>query len=947
MSEPIAKFLPNTPVKTNGVVQSTCAYCGVGCGVDISSSNGQLNGIAGTPEHPANFGRLCVKGSHLLDTIDLTNRLLIPEVGGQQVSWSQAFSEVADKFQSIINRHGKDAVAFYVSGQLLTEDYYVANKLMKGYIGSGNIDTNSRLCMSSAVSAYKRAFGEDVVPCSYQDIEQTDLIVLVGSNAAWTHPVIFQRIERAKQINPDLKVVVIDPRQSETAQMADLHLCLEPGADAGLFNGLLHYLIEHNVIDQLFIERSTEDFEKCLEAVKTWSISKTAEFCGLDTLTLSNFYHLFSQSTKTVTLYSMGINQSSSGVDKCHAIINVHLASGKIGKVGCGPFSLTGQPNAMGGREVGGLANQLTAHLDIENIEHQQIAQNFWQSPTIATLQGAKAVDLFDQIDQGQIKAVWIMATNPLVSLPERNKIKRALEQCEFVVVSDCVQDNDTLALADVKLPATPWLEKNGTVTNSERRISRQRNAVLPAGQAKHDWQIICGVAKAMGFKGFDFQHPSQIFTEFAALSGVDNLGESKSAKGSSGETKSSSIRRLFDISGLANLSQQQYDNLSPIQWPVTEANHYGGGQLFAQVNAKSQFSTESGRAKFFPITPQLPVQKTCAQFPLVLNSGRYRDQWHTMTRTGKASSLTQHLAKPYITINPKDAANLSLSNNDIVKVSSSNGEITVPVTISERVVAGQCFMPIHWNQQFAASANIANLYGSAVDPISGQPEAKFVGINIERAEFNQFVDFYIADELLAKAIDSPYWLKTKLANCWHYQAADVIETSSLLSKVKDLVSKEVEWLIQSNTQGVNTCLVAMAEQQLVAVAYICEKPFTDAKSGLTEIFAKPVLNLADVQELLRSSSESSMLSSRKVCSCHSVYEAEIIGQIQQGNASVQLLGEQLKCGTKCGSCKPELQALINQHGQFRHEPHNLETLDVNGKSQDAQTIPLTYIANA
>ena len=551
----------NTCSNTPLLKQTTCAYCGVGCGVDISLLNNTPTKLEGTREHPANFGRLCVKGTHLLDTIGTDNRLTSPLIDYEPASWDTATDYVANKFNAIIKEHGPESVAFYVSGQLLTEDYYVANKLMKGYIGSGNIDTNSRLCMSSAVAGYKRAFGEDVVPCTYDDLEQTELLILIGSNAAWTHPVLYQRMERAKKLNPNMKVVVIDPRKTDTAELADTFLNIKPGSDGALYNGLLNYLSEHNYLDTQFINAHTNGFETALAEAKKWSVKAVSDFCDIDAQLVSDFYALFAQSPTAISFYSMGINQSSSGVDKCNAIINAHLASGKLLKPGCGPFSITGQPNAMGGREVGGLANQLAAHLDIENDAHQQLVQRFWQSPTIAKKAGCNAIDMFDEIAKGKIKAIWVMATNPMVSLPNNAAIQHALEQCELVVVSDCIAKSDTLKFADVAFPSTGWGEKNGTVTNSERRISRQRPLVEPFSGAKNDWQIMCLVAQKMGFEGFDFTDPSGIFEEWAQLTDFENNGE-----------------RLLNLSALVGLSQQQYDNLKPVMWPVLKNEPYKSG---------------------------------------------------------------------------------------------------------------------------------------------------------------------------------------------------------------------------------------------------------------------------------------------------------------------------------------------------------------------------------
>lgn len=870
----------------HSILQSTCAYCGVGCGVDVSLSKGVPVSIAGTPEHPANFGRLCVKGQHLLDTIDVTGRLLAPQIGESEVDWQLAIDTVANKFKDTIDTYGPDSVAFYVSGQMLTEDYYVANKLMKGFIGSGNIDTNSRLCMSSAVSAYKRAFGEDIVPCSYNDLEHTEFLVLIGSNAAWTHPVLFQRIERARKINPDLKLVVIDPRSSATTVTADIHLAIKPGTDAALFNGLLNYLAKNNGLDVSYIEKYTIGFEECLQVASSWSIEKTAEYCRLPEEQLLCFFNGFLKASKAVTMYSMGINQSTSGVDKCNTIINTHLASGKIGKKGSGPFSITGQPNAMGGREVGGLANQLTAHLDIENKAHRELVQQFWQSPTIATKQGAKAVDMFKLIKQGKIKAVWIMATNPMVSLPNNNEVSQALAACEFVVVSDCVADNDTLAYADVKLPATPWLEKNGTVTNSERRISRQRSGIEISGLAKHDWQIISLVAQAMGYQGFEYSHPYQIFSEFAALSGFNNSGNTK---------------RLFDISGLSNLDENQYDQLLPIQWPV---NHYypNGCQ---QLLAKGDFPTDSGRASFIAVEPRMPIQSTDDKFPLVLNSGRYRDQWHTMTRTGKAAKLSQHLAKPYLAISASDAAKYEVTEEGLVQVESKVGQIIVPVKITDEQTPGTCFLPIHWNNQFASSARISSLYLDAVDPISGQPEMKYTGVRIEAKTYLQYADIYVDRKI---ELETDYWLKTKTDYGWHYQVG--LDEQLSIETWSTMLSIEGEWLSLDN--GSNKQLICLNGTKIVCVIYASEHTFKQT-NWVAKYFVKDNISFADVQVLLSGIAPSAEMTSRKICSCFGVTEQQIKSAIDKGCNTVDELGNKLKCGTNCGSCKPELQLLVDQ----------------------------------
>lgn len=426
--------------------RTTCPYCGVGCGVIAQVDDNGVT-VRGDPEHPANFGRLCVKGAALAETTGLSGRLLQPMVDGETASWSQALDTAGERLRAIIAQHGPHAVAFYASGQLLTEDYYAANKLMKGFIGAANIDTNSRLCMSSAVTGYKRALGADVVPCSYEDIERSDLVVLVGSNAAWTHPVLYQRLVQARNANPSMKVVVIDPRRTATCDIADLHLSLLPGSDAGLFVGLLNTIVAEGNAQSEF-----DDAVETFAIAHDWSLARVAQFCGLDVADVVTFYDWFMRAPTAITLYTMGINQSASGSDKCNAIINVHLASGKFGRQGCGPFSLTGQPNAMGGREVGGLATQLAAHM---NFEPQDLARlsRFWGTERLAQTPGLMAVDLFEAIGKGDVKAVWIMGTNPAVSLPDSHAVCQALAACPLVIVSEVVADTDTSRYAHIRFP--------------------------------------------------------------------------------------------------------------------------------------------------------------------------------------------------------------------------------------------------------------------------------------------------------------------------------------------------------------------------------------------------------------------------------------------------------------------------------------------------------------
>ncbi|WP_024597996.1 nitrate reductase [Pseudoalteromonas sp. TAE56] len=875
-------------INKTSLKQTTCAYCGVGCGVDISLFNNLPTKLEGMREHPANFGRLCVKGTHLLDTTGSDNRLTSPLINNQSVTWDEATDHVANKFNDIIQKHGPDAVAFYVSGQLLTEDYYIANKLMKGYIGSGNIDTNSRLCMSSAVAGYKRAFGEDIVPCTYEDLEQTELLILIGSNAAWTHPVLYQRMERAKQLNPNMKVVVIDPRKTDTAELADTFLNIKPGSDAALYNGLLNYLNEHNHLDTQFIAQHTNGFESALQEATKWSCEAVSDFCDIAIEQVTEFYTLFAKSPSAISFYSMGINQSSSGVDKCNAIINAHLASGKLLKPGSGPFSITGQPNAMGGREVGGLANQLAAHLDIENEAHQSLVQRFWLSPTMAKKAGSNAIDMFDEIAAGKIKAVWVMATNPMVSLPNNAAIKKALETCELVVVSDCIAKSDTLKFADVAFPSTGWGEKNGTVTNSERRISRQRPLVAPYSDAKNDWQIMCDVAKKMGFEGFDFIDPSGIFEEWAQLTDFENNGS-----------------RLLNLSGLVGLTKSQYDNLKPIMWPVVKNQPYKNGQVFTD----NQFSTADKKARFIPITPQLPVQQTSSDYPFVMNSGRIRDQWHTMSRTGKSTALSSHITRPYIEINPLDASKLAIKQNDLISAIAQTGQVTAHAKVTDAVRKGECFMPIHWNKQFASSATVSGLYQSVVDPLSGQAECKHGAVNIVKAPFLQYMQLFTKNELV---INSDFWLKVNASNCFNYQLAFSEPESDLLYYCQTLTGLQGQWSAMNTAKAMH--VQCIQNDQLAFVGVISNEQKEISLEWINHLFAEPLLTFTQLQSLLYATPDEEFTQGVQVCSCFKVREQPIINAIKNGANTVEQLGSELKCGTNCGSCKTQLSQLIKQH---------------------------------
>ena len=896
--------------------QTTCPYCGVGCGVIAhvsQTSMGEKVQIEGDVQHPANLGKLCIKGSHLADTLGLKTRLLHPITGRKeqrQIStWDHAISSIANKFQQCIDQYGRDSIAFYVAGQLLTEDYYVVNKFVKGYLGTANIDTNSRLCMSSAVAAHKRAFGEDLVPASYTDFEQTEMVVLVGSNTAWCHPVLYQRIMKAKE-ERDLFVVVIDPRFTATCEAADLHLPILPGQDVALFNGLLQYLQQNGHADLDFVTQHTQGLEQALASSSTESsIESVAQRTGITIEKLTLFFQKFAQNEKIMSLFSMGVNQSSQGVDKANSIINCHLLTGKIGKPGSAPFSMTGQPNAMGGREVGGLANMLASHLDLDNPQHQQLVQDFWQSPVIARQPGLKAVDLFQAVESGKIKAIWIMATNPIVSLPDADQVKRALEKCEFVVVSDICLDTDTTQYADVLLPALGWGEKDGTVTNSERRISRQK-AFLPApGEAKADWWTISRVAKALGFRGFDFKNSHDIFLEHARLSAYQN--------GSLSQRADTPNFRYFNLQGLTQLGFVEYQHLTPIQWPVWDKQEvHQIGQLLSQ----GQFSHVDGKARLVPTIAADPVHAISAEYPLILNTGRIRDQWHTMSRTGLSASLSQHRAEPYCELHPHDALKYGLKDAELVEVKSAWGSCVLRVQFSQNMRRGQIFAPIHWNDQFASDARIGKVVNPVVDPISGEPEFKHTPVMIQPFYTQWQGVLYVREgfeqQIQTMIENTVWWSKIQTTQAIRYELADRRRFSDITGQIKSLLAfddESFEWLnLEDQTAHISHSVV-LQDGQLIASFYIAPAALLPDRDWVAGLFRRERLSALHRKALLAGQAMSMGNSEGPlVCSCFKVGKNRIIQTIKDKNITHEKqVTACLKAGGNCGSCLPEIRGLI------------------------------------
>jgi len=875
------------PEKT---VKTTCPYCGVGCGVLATVKEDGSVAIAGDPDHPANFGRLCSKGSALAETLSLDDRLLHPEIGGRKTDWDTALNLVSGKFSDAVRDHGPDSVAFYVSGQILTEDYYVANKLMKGFVGSANIDTNSRLCMASSVAGHRRAFGSDTVPGTYEDLELADLVVLVGSNLAWCHPVLFQRLEAAKAANPAMRVVVIDPRRTATCAIADLHLALKPDTDVALFNGLLSFLCEAEALNRNYIKRFTEGFEEAIQAAGPCEIGLISEKTGLPRQDIALFYKLVARTEKTVTVYSQGVNQSVVGTDKVNAIINTHLATGRIGRPGMGPFSVTGQPNAMGGREVGGLANMLAGHMALENPNHRRTVQSFWNSPAIADKQGLKAVDLFKAVADARIKALWIMATSPVDSLPDADGVAAALKECPFVVVSEVSRAASSLAFADVVLPAAAWGEKDGTVTNSERRISRQRQFLQLPGEVKPDWWQLSEVARRMGFEeAFSYDGPAAIFREHAALSDYKNGGT-----------------RDFDIGAYQDVSDTVFDGLAPFQWPQPADVAARETRFFANGG----FFTEGRKATFVPTGFKAPRKRT-RRYPFVLNTGRIRDQWHTMTRTGKAARLTSHIAEPFAELNPRDAARLKIAPADLVEVTSPHGSVLVRALVTDRVGEGEVFVPMHWTGHLASHARVDSIVAPETDPQSGQPGSKFTPVQMVKREMAWF-GFAVLRQR-PDTIPAAYWALAPVGGGFRLELAGEGDTdfealAAMLAPLQDDVVRIGDaaggWLRLANWCG----------GALQSAFFFSGNPVEVSRQWACALLSAELRPEEDRARVLAGRVPADRPDPGAiVCSCFQVGCNQIDTAARCGATSVMAIGDQLKAGTNCGSCRSEIQTLLDE----------------------------------
>ncbi|AOX99510.1 nitrate reductase [Jeongeupia sp. USM3] len=892
------------------VTKSTCCYCGVGCGVLIESDGEKITGIQGDPSHPANFGRLCTKGMTLPATAaSLTGRALHPEMRltrdaeRQRVDWEAALDTVSERFADIIERHGPDAVAFYVSGQLLTEDYYVFNKLAKGVIGSNNIDTNSRLCMSSAVTAYKLALGADGPPTCYEDLELADCVLFAGSNMAYAHPVLFRRLEAAKATRPATKWIVIDPRRTDTAAVADLHLQIQPGTDVALFNGMLHHLIWEGLVDPAYIAAHTAGFADLKALVRDYTPKMAAEICGILEADLIQAAEWFGRTDgASLSLYCMGLNQSAHGTDKNLALINLHLATGQIGKPGAGPFSLTGQPNAMGGREVGGMATMLAAHRDIAIPSHRAEVAEVWNVPAgrLSGQPGLPAVAMFDAIRDGRIKAVWIACTNPAHSLPDAGRVAEALAAAEFVVVQEAFTGTDTVPYADVLLPAATWGEKGGTVTNSERRISRVRAAIPAPGEAKPDWWIACEVAKRIEAR----LHPDE-----ASCFGYANTAAIFD------EHRRLTIGRDLDIGGLDYALLESH---GPQQWPLPG----GMKQGLARRYVDGRFATQDGRARFHA-TPYKPVaEPTNARYPFHLLTGRLRDQWHGMSRTGRLPQLFAHTPEASLTMHPNDAERRGLKAGELVRVASKRGALVLPLAIGNDVPSGSVFAAMHWNGQFLNSIGINETSAPMVDGKSFQPELKHAAVRIERAElpWRAMAALRSPDVLQLHAAVQPL-----LAGC-DYAAVSLAGRDALVLRAA-CAEAPAGWLerlfaVLGLLPGADVLEYRDARRNVVkrvgwhqldegggALAGFVFAGDVSGAEGLLDTLLEGETWQGPRLAVFAPKGASAAPRDRVVCNCTQVRESQILGRVATG-AGIDQLKAELGCGGVCGSCVPELKRL-------------------------------------
>ena len=899
--------------------RTTCPYCGVGCGVIVEHDAASIIGVRGDPDHPANRGQLCTKGRtlHLTATpAAMAARALYPLVRPAKgapfarSSWDTSVDSLADRFAACIRAHGPDSVAFYISGQLLTEDYYIFNKLAKGLIGTNNVDTNSRLCMSSAVAGYKATLGADAPPTCYDDIDDARCFFIAGSNAAWTHPILYRRVEAAKARDPSIRTIVVDPRTTPTAAAADLHLAIEPGSDVALFHGMLHLMLWDERVDRAFIAEHTSGFDSLKEIVREFTPRVAAEICGIAEADLVQAARWFAEGP-TLSLYCQGLNQSSAGTAKNAALINLHLATGQIARRGAGPFSLTGQPNAMGGREVGGMANLLSAHRDLGSAADRAEIAALWGVDEVPAQPGLTAVELFDALAAGDVKMIWIACTNPAQSMPDQATVRKGLARAELVVLQEAYRGTETETYADLLLPAATWGEKGGTVTNSERRISRVRAAIAPPGEARADWAIAADFAQRLEARVrpeketlFPYRSVADIFAEHV-----------ETTRG-----------RDLDITGLTHA---RLDAHGPQQWPCREGDAIGIARLYTDHN----FATPDGRARF-AAAPYVPVaEKADARYPFRLTTGRLRDQWHGMSRSGTVASLYAHAPEPALELHPSDAARRGFADGDLLRVESRRGVVIVPILVSADVRPGRAYLPMHWGSATLAgrdSGGINAVTAKAFCPTSKQPELKHAAVRIAKAELPwKLVAFgFPAD---TTALVSMRDEARVIANTFDYASVVLIggERAGLLVHIASANVPEPACVDEIDElfglRGTDVARYDDARRAVGRRIRIVDRRLgairlsgdLSGEAWLREwlIKARDVTALGPL--LLVPSAlppDGRRLGGRIVCNCFEVTEGEIASQLTalpgSSQAALVALQTKLKCGTNCGSCLPELKRL-------------------------------------
>lgn len=938
--------------------KTTCPYCGVGCGVVVSTRTreGQapeIVAVQGDPDHPANYGKLCSKGSSLAQTATVNVyrqvRALQPMMRtdrNQALStstWDEALDQTVQRFAQCIEEHGPDSVAFYISGQLLTEDYYVFNKLAKGLIGTNNVDTNSRLCMSSAVSGYKRTLGADAPPCSYDDIELADCVFIAGANPAFAHPILFRRLEAARAAKPGHKMIVVDPRDTDTSQTADLHLKIQPGTDVMLFNAMLHVMVERGWLNNDYIANHTVGFDALRQLLADHTPALAAQVCGVSEADIVTAATWFAGSANTLSLYCQGLNQATTGTDKNTALIALHLATGQIGKPGSGPFSLTGQPNAMGGREVGGLATLLSAHRDLSNPQHRAEIAALWGVKSVPDQPGASALELFERLDTGSIRMVWIACTNPAHSLPNSELVARALKKADWVVLQDAYRTTATAEFADVLLPATTWAEKEGTVTNSERRISRVRAAAPAPGQARDDWAIAVDFAQRLeqelhcrGLSGSRLE-PGRTLFPYTCAEAVF------------AEHRETTRGRDLDITGL---TYAMLDEQGPQQWPLPEGQATGVARLYTD----GRFPTADGRARFVPNAFAPVAEDADARFPWRLNTGRLRDQWHGASRTGTLNTLFSHEPEPKVAVNPADLARLRVADGGWLTVRSRRGLVIVRAKADAGIAPQQAYLPMHWGPEFFGGRSffggVNALTLDAVDPYSRQPELKHAAVHLS--------PFHATWQLVV-CVQSEDWL-----NAWQRGRAlmSQFDTAVCVTTGRDhpTVLFRAACASRPEPAQVQAVLDALGFDNASAMQYtdpasghVRRVSVQADKTGATPNARITGLCLAgDIQSeswLRRAMDESTnvwplrahLLSPvaqppgvdaspvSMVCNCLGVSQQSIEQHCAKQPAGCHPgerladLQTALKCGTQCGSCVPQLKRIILATAPASAEPVQTE----------------------